>query len=187
VLYPSFALDLFGLQDATLQEACFRVYNDWIVEYCSVAPDRLYDVACIPTYDIDHGVAKLERCRKAGLLRATVWQAPPPEPSFATDHYERLWGAAQDLEVPISLHIVTGQPYTWPRPMSRGGQRQAFQTMRSAVSSKLLHASNALSDLIMTGVLERYPRLKFVLMENDVPQPAPYKSCMALNTWRRHC
>lgn len=28
VLYPSFALDLFGLQDAALQEACFRVYND---------------------------------------------------------------------------------------------------------------------------------------------------------------
>jgi len=45
VLYPSFALDLFGIQDAALQEACFRVYNDWIVEYCSVAPDRLYGVA----------------------------------------------------------------------------------------------------------------------------------------------
>src|ERR1700756_5063068 len=32
VLDPSFALDLFGLQDAALQEACFRVYNDWIME-----------------------------------------------------------------------------------------------------------------------------------------------------------
>ncbi len=28
VLYPSFAMNLFGLQDAALQEACFRVYND---------------------------------------------------------------------------------------------------------------------------------------------------------------
>jgi predicted TIM-barrel fold metal-dependent hydrolase len=67
VLYPSFAMNLFGLQDAALQEACFRVYNDWILEYCSVAPDRLYG---IPTYDIDHGVAELERCRKSGLLGA---------------------------------------------------------------------------------------------------------------------
>jgi len=32
----------------------------------------------------------------------------------------------------------------------------------------LLYASNAVSDLIMTGVLERYPRLKFVLVENEV-------------------
>jgi hypothetical protein len=35
-------------------------------------------------------------------------------------------------------------------------------------NSKLLYASNAVSDLIMTGVLERYPRLKFVLVENEV-------------------
>jgi len=168
VLYPSFAMNLFGLQDAALQEACFRVYNDWILEYCSVAPDRLYGVSCIPTYDIDHGVAELERCRKAGLPGALVWQAPPPELSFATNHYERLWAAAQDLEVPISLHILTGQPFPWPRPMSPSGRRQAFETMRSAVNNKLLYASNAMSDLIMTGVLQRYPRLKFVLVENEV-------------------
>src|SRR6266851_7905781 len=72
VLYPSFAMNLFGLQDAALQEACFRVYNDWILEYCSIAPDRLYGVFCIATYDIDHGVAELERCRKAGLAGALV-------------------------------------------------------------------------------------------------------------------
>jgi predicted TIM-barrel fold metal-dependent hydrolase len=107
VLYPSFAMNLFGLQDAALQDACFRVYNDWILEYCSVAPDRLYGVSCIATYDIDHGVAELERCRNAGLPGALIWQAPPPDFSFATNHYERLWAAAEDLEVPISLHILT--------------------------------------------------------------------------------
>ncbi len=40
--------------------------------------------------------------------------------------------------------------------------------MRSAVNNKLLYASNAMSDLITTGVLERYPGLKFVLVENEV-------------------
>ena len=113
-------------------------------------------------------MAELERCRTAGLPGAMVWQAPPPELSFASDHYERLWSAAQDLEVPISLHILTGHPFPWPRPAGRVGRRQAFETMRSAVNSKLLYASNAMSDLIMTGVLERYPRLKFVLVENEV-------------------
>ena len=168
VLYPSLAMNLFGLQDVALQEACFRVYNDWILEYCSVAPGRLYGVSCIATYDIDHGVTELERCRKAGLPGAMVWQAPPPELSFATNHYERLWAAAQDLEVPISLHILTGQPFPWPRPLGRGSRKPAFEVMRSVVNSKLLYASNAMSDLIMTGVLERYPRLKFVLVENEV-------------------
>jgi hypothetical protein len=40
--------------------------------------------------------------------------------------------------------------------------------MRSVVNNKLLYASNAMSDLIMTGVLKRYPRLRFVLVENEV-------------------
>src|SRR5947199_9492735 len=44
VLYPTLGLRLFGLDDAELQEACFRVYNDWIIEYCSVAPERLVGV-----------------------------------------------------------------------------------------------------------------------------------------------
>jgi len=33
---------------------------------------------------------------------------------------------------------------------------------------KLLYASNALSDIILTGALERYPRLKVVLVENEM-------------------
>ena len=97
VLYPSFAMNLFGLQDAALQEACFRVYNDWILEYCSVAPDRLYGVSCIPTYDIDHGVAELERCRKAGLPghwcgrhRRRSFPSPPTTMS-ACGQRPRIW------------------------------------------------------------------------------------------------
>src|SRR5439155_17757448 len=31
VLYPTLGLRLFGQDDPELQEACFRVYNDWII------------------------------------------------------------------------------------------------------------------------------------------------------------
>ncbi|HZY59949.1 MAG TPA: hypothetical protein VFE56_09310, partial [Candidatus Binataceae bacterium] len=36
VLYTSNGLPLFGLEDAELQFACFRVFNDWLAEYCAV-------------------------------------------------------------------------------------------------------------------------------------------------------
>src|SRR5262249_17981209 len=35
VLYPSLALALFGIRDAGFQEACMRVYNDWLAEFVS--------------------------------------------------------------------------------------------------------------------------------------------------------
>jgi predicted TIM-barrel fold metal-dependent hydrolase len=167
VLYPSLTMDLFGLSDAALQEACFRVYNDWIIEYCSVAPDRLTGLGVISTFDIEHAVQELVRTRDAGLRGAVVWQAPPPELSFATDHYERLWATAQELDMPISMHILTGQRYPFPRPRTAAG-RTATHAFREAVNVKLLDASNAISDLIGSGVLERYPRAKFVLVENEI-------------------
>ena len=167
VLYPSLTMDLFGLSDAVLQEACFRVYNDWIIDYCSVAPDRLTGLAAISTFDIDHSVRELARTREAGLRGAVVWQAPPPELAFTTDHYERLWAAAQEMDMPISMHILTGHRYPFPRPRTAAG-RTAVHAFREAVNLKLLDASNAISDLIGSGVLERYPRAKFVLVENEI-------------------
>ena len=33
ILYPTLGLHLYHLEDAALQEACFRTFNDWLVEY----------------------------------------------------------------------------------------------------------------------------------------------------------
>jgi len=111
VLYPTLMLGLFSLHDARLQQACFRVYNDWLVDYCSVAPHRLIGIGAISVYDIEHAVAELERCRKAGLHGALIWQAPHPDLPFYAAHYDRLWAAAQELAMPVSMHILTGHSY----------------------------------------------------------------------------
>src|SRR5439155_14692881 len=75
--------------------------------------------------------------------------------------------AAQETQMPINLHILTGAPYT-PRAAGTGAPRVAFRAMRGAVNQKLLYASNALSDIICSGVLERFPRLKIVFVENEI-------------------
>jgi predicted TIM-barrel fold metal-dependent hydrolase len=167
VLYPSLAMDQYGINDQTIQEACFRVYNDWLIEYCAYSPDRLFGVGMIATFDPRLAVAELERCKKAGLRGAMIWQVPPDELSFASDHYEPFWQAAQDLELPVSLHILTGKPYP-PGAVGGGGRRTAVDGLRSAVNAKVFYAMNALSDITCSGVLERFPRLQVVLVENEV-------------------
>lgn len=166
VLYPTLGLSLFGLDDARLQEACFRVYNDWLIDYCRVAPDRLIGVACIPVYDIEVGVAEMERCRKAGMRGAIIWQAPHPDLPFHSEHYEPLWNAAEALEMPISLHILTGHNYSKNRA---GG----VENYRGSVNLKTHDVVNALFDLIFYGILDRHPRMKVVTVENEVSW-APY-------------
>ena len=165
VLYPSFALDLYGLTDIALQEACFRVYNDWIIEYCSVAPDRLFGIGNLSCFNIRNAVKELERCKASGLCGAMVWQVPPSDFPFHGDHYDPLWAAAQELEMPISVHILTGEAYPYPRPAP---VRVADVYFRNGVNAKLLYAANSLSDLIAGGALERFLRLKIVLVETEI-------------------
>ena len=160
VLYPTLMLGLFSQTDAGLQQACFRAYNDWLIEYCSAAPDRLIGVPAISVYDIDHAVKELERCRKSGLRGALVWQAPHPDLPFTSDHYERLWAAAQDLDAPVSMHILTGHSY-------HGKERKDAEHYRGSVNLKLLDAINAIYDFIFYGVLERFPKLKVVTVESE--------------------
>ena len=160
VLYPTLLLKLFSLADAQLQQACFRVYNDWLIEYCSVARERLIGIAALSVYDIDDAVAELERCRKAGLKGALIWQAPHPELPFHSKHYDRLWAAAQDLEAPVSLHILTGHSY-------HSRERKGIEHYRGSVNLKLADVVNALFDFIFYGVLERFPKLKLVTVENE--------------------
>jgi uncharacterized protein len=162
VLYPTYALRLFGLDDARLQEACFRLYNDWLIEYCQVNVNRLVGVPCIAIYDVDHAVKELERCRKAGLQGALIWQAPHADLPFYSDHYDRFWAACQDLDAPISLHILTGHNY------SKNLDTKTIESYRGSVNLKTADAANALFDFIFYGVLERYPRLKLVVVENEI-------------------
>src|SRR5581483_4977822 len=163
VLYPTLGLSLFGQDSAGLQEACFRVYNDWLIGYCQAAPDRLVGVSCISVYDVEHAVREMERTRKAGMRGALVWEAPHPDLPFHSAHYDRIWAAAQDLEMPISLHILTGHNY------SKDGLRPpGVEHYRGSVNLKAVDVVNALFDFIFYGVLDRYPGLKLVLVENEI-------------------
>jgi predicted TIM-barrel fold metal-dependent hydrolase len=171
VLYPTHGLRALSLDDPELEEACVRVYNDWIVDYCQAAPDRLVGLAMLSMYNMEHAIEEMERCRKAGLRGATIWQVPPPEIPFTSDHYDRFWAAAQDLDMPVNLHILSGHGYSKRRalaPATPPDGNRGIEQERTSVNEKLIQAMDALYDLIFSGVLERFPRLKLVLVENEI-------------------
>jgi predicted TIM-barrel fold metal-dependent hydrolase len=162
VLYPSLGLGLYCITDAPLQEALFRTYNDWIIDYCAKVADRLYGIALISMYSIDNAVAELERCKKAGLVGSMIWQVPDPKYPFTSEHYERFWAASQKLEMPVHLHILTGFGESMHRQSSHGIKRYRIGVQQHR------EIEDALFDMIFSGVLERYPELKIVSVENEI-------------------
>jgi predicted TIM-barrel fold metal-dependent hydrolase len=163
VLYPTLALTLFALDDARMQEACFRVYNDWLINYCRIAPKRLVGSAAISLYDAERGIAEMERCKKGGLNGVTIWEVPHPDLPFHSDHYNKFWDAAADMEMPVSLHILTGHSY-----FKDPNRRQGVEHYRGSVNLKLLDNANALFELIFYGILKHHPKLKIVIVEAEV-------------------
>ncbi len=163
VLYATRGMTLFRLEDVPLQEACVRAFNDWLIEYCAVSPERLFGVGLISLYDIDNAVAELERCRNAGLRGAMVWQNPPEDMPFSSDRYDRFWAAAQDLGMPVSLHILTGHGY-----MKKAHLRHGTEHYRSSVNLKIAEVMDSLFDLIFYKALDRFPNLKIVIVENEI-------------------
>jgi predicted TIM-barrel fold metal-dependent hydrolase len=167
VLYPTYLLPHFAMDDAKLQEACFRAYNDWLVDYCSVSPKRLIGIAAISVYEIDQAVKELERCAKAGLKGSIIWQAPHPDLPFKSDHYNKFWAASQDLNMPVNLHILTGHGYHKETVFGKN-RRKGVESYRGSVNLKLQEIINAVFELIFYGIMERYPKLKFVTVENEI-------------------
>ncbi len=160
VLYPTMAMRLFALKEPDLQLACFQAYNRWVADYCKAYPDRLKAVGVIPIDDIEIAVAELERCRQLGLAGGSIAIYQSPERHYGDRSFDPLWAAAESMDLPISLHILTERNPKLKRDISDG-----------IVESSWVQRSLGL--MVFNGVLERFPRLKLVSAENDIGW-APY-------------
>jgi predicted TIM-barrel fold metal-dependent hydrolase len=160
VLYPTLGYQAYRTGDPALEEACTCVYNDWLIEFCSVAPERFWGLALISLWDIDHAVAEVERCKRAGLRGVTIGLVPAPELPYSSEHYERFWAICADLGMSVNLHINNGPGFAKLRSSGRAG------LMPDGVHK--FDMLNALGNLVVAGVLDRYPSLKIVFAEGGV-------------------
>ena len=53
---------LTWVEEADLFGAACRAYNNWLRDYCSAAPSRLYGVGVVPLQDVDAAIAEMRRC-----------------------------------------------------------------------------------------------------------------------------
>jgi predicted TIM-barrel fold metal-dependent hydrolase len=175
VLYTTLGMALFSLPDVELLQACFRTYNEWAAEFCSYNPKRLTAIALIPLEEVDEGVRELRRCAKSGLKGAMICGAPTPERPYHSRIYDPFWAVAQELDIPISLHLVTGRKVPKSKDAKAAhampSDQDAVRVLSKGFSRSYMTALHEIQctfiDIILGGVLERFPKLKIVSAEND--------------------
>ena len=162
IVYPTVAGVLYRVPDSELLAAMFRTYNDWLAEFCKPFPDRIKGIAALNVDDVRQGVRELHRCANIGLSGAMISVYPPEGKGYYSHDYDPLWAAAQDLEIPLSLHIGSNRP----------GTGQEFGDIISARPSFLCNVDHwvrmSLGDMIFSGVFERFPKLQVGSVEQEL-------------------
>ena len=162
IIHTTLGFRLFWLTDPKLQRACFRVYNDWLAEYCSHSPQRLIGVPLISLCDVEEARAELRRSAKLGLHGAMVWLSPPAEyPQYSSTHYDSFWAEAEELQMPIVMHEITGGAESRLSPSSYWDPNLSLAAMIRAHEPQ-----RTIAQLIMSGVCERFPALTFISAES---------------------
>lgn len=163
VIYPGgFGLQFFHVQDAEYQREIIRVYNDWISEFCSAAPDRLLGSALLPMRGpVEWAVEEAERIAGMKGIR-TVLIPAEVERSYAHADYNPMWDALQDIGLPVSTHSGTGTGEAIFAKIERLG------TGLGVTDNKVLQPMRAMADLIWGAVPQRYPQLRFVVVEGGI-------------------
>ena len=162
VLYPTQGLLLYSIPDGELLTVLCRAYNDWLAEFCQPFPQRIKGIAMLNVDDVPESVRELERCAKLGLCGAMITVYPLEEHSYDSPEYEPLWAAAQDLGLPLSLHIATNRP----APNSPLVDLEAVST--AFLTNVDYWVRMSLSHIIFSGVFERYPKLQIGSVEQEL-------------------
>ncbi len=163
LIYPTVSVILYNhVRDGDLLSATFKVYNDWLAEFCSTNPSRLGGIAVINLDDVQVGLKEIERCRKMGFIGAMITVYPPEGRRYSSQEYEPLWALAQDLDIPLSLHAAS----------NRWGSGEHFQDRSAGRPAELVNMDYgvrmSLADMIYCGVFERYPKLKVGTVEHEL-------------------
>ena len=162
ILYPTAGLGFYIVRDSQLLTSMFKTYNDWLAEFCSAVPKRLKGIAMLNVDDVRGGVKELERCADMGFVGAMITVYPPEELPYDKPEYEPLWATAQDLGIPLSLHIGTNRP----------GPGQEFQGNETTTANFMANIDHwvrmSLGSMIYGGVFERYPNLQVGSVEMEL-------------------
>ena len=162
VLYPTVGGQILGkpFKDTKLLAAVCRAYNNWSLEYCGNAPDRLCMAAMLPIQDPVLAIEEARRTAQKGASCFYIRPNPVQGRNLYHKNYESLWTALEDINKPICIHD-SGSPY-WPS----FGERMDTHTSGHIIAHPF-EAMVAMMSLIWYGVIENHPNLKVVHVEAD--------------------
>ncbi len=174
VIYGSITLVFASLIDRDLAVALCRACNDYIRDDCEPYRARLIPIGILPLQDVPEAIREMRRCvEELGMPAVSISpNLPIPHPD-APEAFPRiraprhlsdpmffpLYEAAQDLGVAIGIHGTPGGYLC-------GGSSDQVDTFALVhIFGHRNQQQMAIAKLVMDGVLDRFPTLRFGFLE----------------------
>ena len=137
-----------------------QAHNRWQIDFCSLAPARRRGLIQIFPNDVELALEEIrwgveQDCFGGVLIPAVSPGDPLVAPLFHT-RYEPIWALCADLDLTVVQHAGAGSP---EMPMDQPASNAVL------ITEMAMWAQRTLGHLILAGVFERYPTLRFVPTE----------------------
>lgn len=145
-------------QEYEMRFAGIRAHNRWVADFARELPGRRAAVAQVFLSDLEDTVGEIERAYNDGCRGVLL---PPDHFSQLQNlyypRYDRVWSLCADLGIPVVRHGVL--PCEFPTPET--GVAAAVV----GVAESTYFSQRGLISMLLSGVFERHPSLKFVMTE----------------------
>ena len=149
-------LDIHG-QELPAQDGqeWVRQLNDAMADQVAGSGGRLLAYATLHLADPKAAAKELERASSKLGMTGSMLPCSLPQGALSEARYDALWEAAQSLNLPIVFHPLMDGPSA-----CMFGATPRFRNLYG----RLIDSTVLAAQLIMAGVLDRYPKLKLVLV-----------------------
>ncbi len=133
-----------------------HIWNQWLADFVTAAPERLLGVMHIPIWDVKAAIKEIEWGKEHGLRAINFPSSRPDFPAYNEDIYEPLWSAVEAVDLPLLTHVASGA--TAPGQTGKGAMMIQFTEI-------FWLGRRSLPQLLFGGVFERHPSLRLAFVE----------------------
>jgi predicted TIM-barrel fold metal-dependent hydrolase len=153
----------------------------------------LIGLAQIPSLGIDNAVDSLRKAKARGAKGVLISNWPAGKGNISHDD-DPFWAAAVDEGIPVSIHIniISRKQRSSSRKAAAAKGNQLYDMRSEATRAKAIGGmshvfamtTGAMTDMIFTGVFERFPELQICWIETGVGWIPHFLECLDDRWWR---
>lgn len=164
VMFPNYGLlwEQRLASDRAAQRANARAYNRFMADVCAEGAGRLFGVAHVLLHDPPWAVEEIRRVRAQGVRLAMIAPAPVDGKPLSHPDFDPVWAACSAEGVAPVFHVSEFESPI--HPAWRQGEQEDGEQLFDSIFLYLAPAV-ALANLILLGVLERFPDLRIGVVE----------------------